>query len=171
MDLFEGWRIPLYLLPIFLAMWWIRRREAREGNTRFEDLTPGQKAWVLMAALPPGLSARVMASLPPEAVQGYVEEGRFLEGSGQGLLQGVLREFVAVLPREWAQGCGRGLEEMLALVSRCAALQAPEVAAILATLWPAPAPRPAPPAALEAAPLAEEPPEGPPEAGGEEEQA
>ena len=134
----EMWRIPLYLLPVALAMLWIRRREALEGATRFGDLTPGQKAWVLVQALPPGVSASLITCLSVEEQRGYLLEGSRLRGSGQNLLAGVVREFCATLPREWTRGLGRDLEQCLALLVRCAETDRAGLADRLTRLWPPP---------------------------------
>ncbi len=132
------WRIPLYLFPVALLMLWIRRREALEGATRSGDLTPGQKAWVLVQALPPGVSAGLITCLSVEEQRGYFLEGSRLQGSGQNLLAGVVREFCATLPREWTRGLGRDLEQCLALLVCCADTDRADLAGRLTRLWPPP---------------------------------
>jgi len=145
MDLLESWRIPLYLLPIALAMLWIRRREALEGLTVFADLSPGQKAWVLISALPPGLSASLLSRLPGEIGRAYMREGASVQGGGQHLLPEILKEFCRVLPADWTRGAGRDPDQALALVARAAGEQPAELLAALTGLWPpAATPEPAP---------------------------
>lgn len=162
MDALDSWKILIYLLPVALAMLWIRRREAREGVTPFEALTPAQKAWVLLVALPPGASATLMASLPAEAERGYVQSGRALRGSGQNLLGGVVREFAAALPSDWTRGVGRDVDELLGLFTRCAVQRPREMAGRLVALWPAPPVEPEPTPSAEATPLEAEPESAPP---------
>ncbi len=130
------WRIPLLLVPAALGMLWIRRREALEGVTRFGELTAGQKAWILLQALPPGPSASLIGRLSSEVRRGYLLEGAWLQGSGQNLLAGVLREFCAHLPGDWTQGAGRDPEQSLALVVRLAGSRGAELAERLVALWP-----------------------------------
>jgi len=136
MDHLESWRIPLYLLPIALAMLWIRRREALEGLTLFADLSPGQKAWVLISALPPGLSASLLARLPAETGRAYLREGAAIQGGGQHLLPEVLKEICRVLPPDWTRGAGRDPDQALALVARAASEEPAELLAALTDLWP-----------------------------------
>lgn len=139
MEGLDSWRILLYLLPVGLGMAWIRFREAREGSTSFREMTPGQKAWVLLVALPPGASAALLGALPAEAERGYLQAGSAVRGSGQNLVAGVVREFTAALPAEWTAGAGRDVDELLALLTRCVASRGPEVAGVLVRTWPPPA--------------------------------
>ncbi len=136
MDYLDFWRIPLYLLPIALAMFWIRRRESLEGLTPFADLSAGQKAWVLISALPPGLSAGLLARLPGEIGRAYLQEGASIQGGGQHLLPEVLKEFCRVLPPDWTRGAGRDPDQALALVARAASEQPAELLTALTGLWP-----------------------------------
>jgi len=134
----DMWRIPLLLAPAALAMLWIRRREALAGGTRFRELTAGQKAWILLQALPPGPSARLMAHLPSSGLGWYLSEGARLEGSGQNLLAGVLREFCAALPGSLTQGAGRDPEQATSCVVHLVGSHGAELAERLVGLWPPP---------------------------------
>lgn len=153
----DSWKVVLYLIPVALAMLWIRRREAAQGVTPFRSLSGAQKAWILLVALPPGASALLTGLLTPEQVQGYAREGSSIRGSGQNLVPGVVREFVRLLPEDWTRGVGRDLDELLTLLTRRALspADAAEMGRLLVASWPPPAP-PAPPAPEE--PTAEEPP-------------
>ncbi len=160
MENLDSWRIPLYLLPIALAMLWIRRRETLEGVTLFAELSPGQKAWILIHALPPGQAAHLLARLPGQCAQGYLQEASRIQGDGQHLVAEVLKEFCRALPPDWTRGAGRDADQALALVSQAACEKAAEFDAVLIGLWPPAAgsqafPRPDP-----VGPATEEPGEG-----------
>lgn len=134
----DSWKVVLYLLPVALAMLWVRRREAAVGVTQFRDLLPAQKAWILLVALPPGASALLMDRLSEEQIRGYMGTGAAIAGSGQNLVPGVVRQFVAQLPPDWTRGAGRDLDELLALVTRQATANPDHVAALLVQNWPPP---------------------------------
>lgn len=135
----DSWKVVLYLLPVALAMLWVRRREAAVGVTQFRDLVPAQKAWILLVALPPGASALLMDRLSEEQLRGYMQTGSAISGSGQNLVPGVVRQFVAQLPPDWTRGAGRDLDELLSLVTRQATAHPDHVAALLLQNWPPPA--------------------------------
>ena len=136
MDHLDAWRIPLYLLPLALVMLWIHRREALEGLTLFADLSPGQKAWVLISALPPGLSASLLVRLPVETGRAYLREGSSIQGGGQHLLPEVLKEFSRSLPPDWIRGSGRDSDQALVQLARVVSEKPAELLAALIDLWP-----------------------------------
>lgn len=160
----DSWKVVLYLLPVALAMLWVRRREAALGVTQFHQLTVGQKAWILLVALPPGAAALLMGQLSEAEVRGYVQAGAEIRGSGQNLVPGVVRQFTAMLPGDWTRGAGRDLDELLALLTRRAQSDAWQMVGILIEKWPPPPVVQPPVAAPEAEPAeeaTEEPAESP----------
>lgn len=163
----DSWKVLVYLLPVALAMLWVRRREAAVGVTQFRDLLPAQKAWILLVALPPGASALLMERLSEEQIRGYMQTGAAIAGSGQNLVPGVVRQFVAQLPTEWTRGAGRDLDELLTLLTRQATAHPGDMVDLLVQNWPPPVWAPPvlvveaeeePAEAAPAAPLAEEAP-------------
>lgn len=134
----EGWSVLLALAPVALAMHWIRRREASEGATRAEDLTPAQKGWLLLLALNPGAAGRVVACMDPQEWQAYARAGGELKGRGQQLLPGLLRELRAWLPPEWRPPAGQDPEEALEGLSRFAEVREAEWVALLRERYPPP---------------------------------
>lgn len=142
----EDWQVLLLLAPIALAMHWIRLRESRAGSTPYEELTPAQKAWLILLCLPPGAAARLMAEMEEGELRAYVRAGCRIRGSGQLLMPKVLREFARLLPPAWTRGVRRDTEDLIGAFGRRAGEDPRCFLSVLREHWPAGGKRRAEPA-------------------------
>lgn len=93
-DRLDWWQILVLLAPIALVMAWIRRREALAQGIDLGRLTRGQKGWIMLTLLPPGLAAATLCDLTDQERSGYLKSGRLIRGSRRSVATPLLREFL-----------------------------------------------------------------------------
>ncbi|MEW6281845.1 MAG: hypothetical protein AB1758_24780 [Candidatus Eremiobacterota bacterium] len=136
LDRLEWWQVLLALAPVVALLNLVRYREAKAASTQFADLTPPQKAWVLLMLLPPGGAARLLGRLAEEDLRAYVVAGGAIRGSGRNLVRPVLKAFLASLPPNQRKQAGGNLEEQLACLGRWSEEEPDQLLEWLIGAWP-----------------------------------
>ncbi|MBI3928322.1 MAG: hypothetical protein HY319_22450 [Armatimonadetes bacterium] len=117
-DRLEWWQVLLLLAPVVLVMSWIKQRELQAGMSSFHNLTPAQKAWIVIMVLPPGVAASLLSQFDEAELIGYVRAGRSVFGSGRNLVRPVLRELMSLLPQELRRKKGESSDLLELTISR-----------------------------------------------------
>ena len=88
------WQALAILLPLLGVMHWIRYREDTVGATRYRDLAPSQKIWLLVQLLPPSVGAKFLSDLSEEERNLYLHQGQKIAGSAIRLQDSVVQEYL-----------------------------------------------------------------------------
>lgn len=88
------WQALAILLPLLGVMHWIRYREDTVGATRYRDLAPSQKTWLLVQLLPPSVGAKFLCDLSEDERKLYLHQGQKIAGSGIRLQDSVVQEYL-----------------------------------------------------------------------------
>ena len=87
------WQVLVLLCPVVGITYFIRFLEQLRTITPYKALTPQQKAWLLLTAMPPGVSAKIQMQMEPQERDSYLGEGQSILGHGHRLVDPVVKEF------------------------------------------------------------------------------
>ena len=87
-------QVLLFLIPVALVMWLVRRIEKRRDMSQYCQAVPAAKAWLWLQSLYPGTAAKAMLQCDPLLLRAYMEAGRELDAKSVLWLQAAAREFL-----------------------------------------------------------------------------